>query len=422
MELQEEVTPVLSDATFNTINKSIVIPANILTAALGIISNVVNIMVFAKMSPMDTMTISLIGLAISDLLFSCITLPHFIISAFLSSGIQVLWNVDLKSLLYVAFVWQRPLFHKISITITTFVSCERSLCVVKPFLVKRIFTRKRVIIIIVAIFIVLTGLLIPVYSTGSLRRARTSNGTGSIIVLHLAPERAIAEQIALFSLGFPLVLMTQVIVFVSSVFMASGLWRHRQYRQAATAASQGWKEKDHQNNRSTSDTCKTYTDVVKNCDINADVGSIKGKVTRTAVKPRAEFPNSVPGAGKPKGKPKSNQSVQSVRGSTAKEDRLIQTVLVLAVMNVVLNTPHLVFYIYYNVNLEFRVNERFGNVYMVTADIATFLQALNAMLNVVVYLVLNTKFRAIFTRIFSFRRHDIAPSKNSLQMPRDQSY
>ena len=380
MASHAKTTPVVSDAIFNTVNKTFVIPVNILTATLGILSNVVNIVVFAKMTPMDTMTISLTGLAVSDLLFSCSTLPHFIISAAINNGVKVLWNIDLKALTYLVFVWQRPLFHKISITITMFVSCERSLCVVKPFLVKNIFTKRRVIVIIMGIFSALTALFIPVFATGTLRRAKTGNSTSSTLVVHLAPGRDIAEQVVLLSAGFPLVLICQVVIFISSVFMATGLRRHQRFREISSSSGQGGKKKEKEHSRqafstSTPDETKLSTDSPSHLD------------------------NDLKATGS---KLETNKSASNNPASSLKEDRLIQTVLVLAVMTVVLNTPLLINYIYYNVNSEFRVNEKFGNIYMIVADMGTFLQSLNAVLNIVVYLILNTKFRKLFKKIFCY--------------------
>ena len=413
-------TAIVSNAVFNTVYRSVVVPANILTAVLGILSNIVNVVVFSKMTPRDTMTISLTALAVSDLLFSCLAMSHFIIGACIVSGIQVVWSVDLKSLQYIAFVWTRPVFHKTSIAITMFMSCERSFCVVKPFLVKQIFTNRRVTFIIVAIYCIVIALFLPVNVTGSLRRHERGNGTGSIFLPHLAPGRDIAEKLVLFSVGFPLVLISQVIIVISSVFMVVGLRRHQRFRKAASStghrAGNNVKVKKVESLKMTS-TMGPFKHSLKTAGAgntkksdqywsrDGESSNERNKIVRcSSEKPSTSHDKQTEDTLERETDRPTNQnqlSAATAHDSSTKEDRLIQTVLVLAVMNVVLNTPLLVFYTYYNMNPKFRPNEKFGNLHILTTDIAAFLQSLNTVLNLLVYFTLNTKFRALIKTLFS---------------------
>ena len=402
-------TQIISDATFIIINKTVLIPTNIVITVFGILTNIANIIVFVKLTTKDTMTISLTALAVSDLLFSCLTLPHFIISALVNSGIRVLWSVDLKSLQYVGFVWQRPLFHKISITITMFVSCERSLCVVKPFLVKRIFIKRRVIVIIIGIFCGLTALFLPVYVTGGLVREDAVNGTESIFVMHLAPERATAEHVVHLTCGFSLVVISQVIIVISTVFMAEGLRRHQRFRQAVSTGGQREQKKDSgqhlrsQSSDSPASTCRSRqdsnkSDLVKETGMsdkfdgfNTSGKSLKPNQSRSSK-------NSDKTAAEPSKQKKSSASAS--QEASNKEHRLIKTVFILAVIHVVLNSPVLLHYILSNIEPGYRINQRYGNLYMLSTDIAASLHCLNGISNMFIYLALNTKFRVLFKQIF----------------------
>ncbi|GFR99592.1 chemosensory receptor C [Elysia marginata] len=377
-------TQLISDELFNTINKTVMIPVNIFITILGILNNTVNIVIFTKLATTDTMTMSLTALAVSDVLFCCFTLPNFIISALISSGIQILYNVDLTSLLYVGFVWQRPLFHKISIAITMFVSCERSLCVVKPFLVKRIFTRRRVIAVLVGIFCILTALFMPVYVSGGLVKQKTPNGSDYLFVMNLSPERATAEHIVHLLSGFSLVLTTHIAIVISSVFMAVGLRRHQRFRQKVSIARPGNKPKQKEHDpqhikTGTPNTAQGPCTVAKTTDSRSNAG-FQQQTGEVNMKP---------------GLPKTMS-----QDSSSKEHRLMKTVFTLAVIHVILNSPVLIHYVFYYLQPDFRVRRRFGNLYLLSVDIAASLHCLNGMVNIFVYLVLNTKFRLMFKDMF----------------------
>ena len=417
-------TQLLGDAMFIFVNKTVMIPVNMVITILGILNNIVTIVVFIRLASTDTMTISLTALAVSDLLFFCLTLPNFIISALVSSGIQVLWSVDLKSLQYIGFVWQRPLFHKISITITMFVSCERSLCVVKPFLVKRIFTRRRVIAVLVAIFFSLTALFMPVYVSGGLVKEQTINGTHSVLTMNLAPERALAEQIVHLGSGFSLVVASQIIIVISTIVMAEGLRRHQRFRKGASSTDQRLQKKRTELDLqalSDTDNCRNrVVPIAVGSKDNPGVPVVSGdshtkvKAFKTDQKGVAKNPsitNSYQRSEelsrqqkdcdkKDVRKKEVQTSMPILNDPSSKEHRLIKTVFTLAVMHVVLNSPVLIHYIYYYIEPEFRVNLRLGNLYLLSTDIAASLHCLNGMLNLYIYLVLNTKFRSLSKKIF----------------------
>ena len=413
------LTQLLDDAMFIFVNKTVMIPVNMVITILGILNNIVTIVVFIRLASTDTMTISLTALAVSDLLFFCLTLPNFIISALVSSGIQVLWSVDLKSLQYIGFVWQRPLFHKISITITMFVSCERSLCVVKPFLVKRIFTRRRVITVLVGIYFSLTALFMPVYVSGGLVKEETINGTHSILTMNLAPERALAEQIVHLGSGFSLVVTSQIIIVISTFVMAIGLRRHQRFRKGASSTGQRLQKKQTEHDLQALSNTDNYRNRVEpfvirtndNTGVPDETSDSKAKVKEWGVAKNPSITNSyqrtedmspqLKDCDKKDVRKKEVQTSKPITtDSSAKEHRLIKTVFTLAVMHVVLNSPVLIHYIYYYIEPEFRVNLRLANLYFLSTDIGSSLYSLNGMLNLYIYLVLNTKFRSLFLKIF----------------------
>lgn len=118
----------------------------------GIASNIINIIVFTKQGFSDTMNISLLGLAISDLcsLLTMMWSNLCFLPAFRDSDIPwVTYEVNL-----VTGLWPHVMFAKVTGWITAFISLERCVCVLLPLKVREIFTPKTHLISMVTFFVV----------------------------------------------------------------------------------------------------------------------------------------------------------------------------------------------------------------------------------------------------------------------------
>ncbi|KAI8791458.1 tachykinin peptides receptor 86C [Biomphalaria glabrata] len=118
----------------------------------GIVGNVINIIIFYRQGFKDTVNISLLGLAVSDLL-SLIT----------SLWVAICWNpliyyADLpfvpEDIEYMTGSLPHLLCTRITAWITAFVALERCLCIVIPLHVRTIITPFRTAVYIVSTFIV----------------------------------------------------------------------------------------------------------------------------------------------------------------------------------------------------------------------------------------------------------------------------
>ncbi|GFO26223.1 chemosensory receptor c [Plakobranchus ocellatus] len=355
-------TPLVSDAVALTLVKVFQIPSNVLFTILGIVGNVVNIVVFSKLNPKDTMTISLCALAVSDLLYAIFSFPFLIVNFYNLGGIYSLHNVNLSSLMWVFASYQKPLFQKISATITAFVSCERSVCVVKPFLVKQLFTKRRVLIALVGIFVFWIALFMPVFATAKLVWKYPFNKTSPVLVFQTTPKRAAAESFVQLFLGFPIEVTNQVIIVISSVFMAAGLKRHQKFRQSASSRTED--------------------------DLTAD-GKTDGQ--RKRLKDTSAQTTSFTAA------------VTAAEAAVAKEQRLIRTVLALAVIHILVHCPILAFKIAVYIIPDLRASRgsrRYTNLYRICIGALNWMLSLNGVINFFVYVKVNTKFRTVFGKMF----------------------
>ncbi|CAG5127801.1 unnamed protein product [Candidula unifasciata] len=132
----------------------------------GIFTNIINVIIFVKQGFSDTINVSLLALSISDL----------------SSLLLIMWtnlcfspairdsNIPMVTteVHLITGTWPHIVFTRITGWITAFISLERCVCVIQPLKVKTMFTRKRHVIAMVAIFTLTMGLSSFGYIPGGL--------------------------------------------------------------------------------------------------------------------------------------------------------------------------------------------------------------------------------------------------------------
>ncbi|XP_012942245.1 proteinase-activated receptor 1 [Aplysia californica] len=127
----------------------------------GIVFNAINIIIFFKQGFKDTVNISLLVLAVSDMLSSLALL-----------WLSVCYNpwyakadlpFDLQSVAYLTGGWPHLCLARISGWITAFVTFERCLCIALPLKVKAIITPRRTIYALVGIYFSMVATVAPVF-------------------------------------------------------------------------------------------------------------------------------------------------------------------------------------------------------------------------------------------------------------------
>ena len=129
----------------------------------GLISNVINIVVFLKTGSKDSVTILLLSLATSDLTFLTLISPpicYFIISALVRSHPWTFDRSFLRDLLY----WPAFTAYDLSAFISVSLGAMRCACVALPLKFKLFFTRSRTIKWVLFLIALAVSLRIPVLS------------------------------------------------------------------------------------------------------------------------------------------------------------------------------------------------------------------------------------------------------------------
>ncbi|GFO17659.1 chemosensory receptor c [Plakobranchus ocellatus] len=397
-----DAAPILSDALSKLLIDSFFRPLAVCITTLGIVGNVINIVVFRKRTPMDVMTTCFIALAVSDLLYFCFYVPNFIAQAFIKNGMRILYNVDIHSLVLFTMHYQKSLFNIISIAITAFMAIERSLCVVRPFLVKKLFTRRRVAAILTAIYLCLIALFTPSFLSVEAVWKYPGNKTEPVLMFQRTSLSAVADHIRSLMAGFSLIVVTQVIITISAGLMISGLRRHQHFRQTASSETRRPGKSERTRHKLTCFTLKSSLRKKKSIGTLESISENSKNETKpccadqqSKMKPSEKMPfphtacqNAIY-ATTSIDHNLSSQIINSAEAASSKELRLIKTVLVLAVMHVVLTSPSLIFYVAQNLIPEFGPMKTYNNMFYVAGGIITTSSSLNGMLNTFVYLTLN---------------------------------
>ncbi|CAG5119114.1 unnamed protein product [Candidula unifasciata] len=128
----------------------------------GIITNILNIITFVKQGIQDTVNISLLGLATSDL-GSQITLLYAnlnVIPAFVALDLPF----EADDIMYINGLCH-VIFTRVSAWITAYITLERCLCVTLPLKVKNVFTPNRTVLYLNLMYIIMFASVFPCFYT-----------------------------------------------------------------------------------------------------------------------------------------------------------------------------------------------------------------------------------------------------------------
>ncbi|CAL1546820.1 unnamed protein product [Lymnaea stagnalis] len=160
----------------------------------GVLSNFLSIVVLTRAGFQDTVSITLLGLSVSDLgsllsvlwrnftmreLVSTTDLPHYALEyLYLSGGTSLVW------------------FTRTTTWISAYMTFKRFLCIIVPLKVKTIITRKRAIVIIVCIYVITLATVLPAYYATQMTLEFSPEANKSILVLFFTRDRDLVNLMA----------------------------------------------------------------------------------------------------------------------------------------------------------------------------------------------------------------------------------
>ncbi|GFS10832.1 chemosensory receptor C [Elysia marginata] len=160
---------------------SILEPAQFVLLLAGLFSNTVNITVFLRAGVKDSVTTLLLALSISDGLFLTLFTPSTVRSAFSRFGLTSSREL---SIVHYLFFWPAFTFYDLSLYISVFLGVTKCSCVAMPLRFKTVFTTKRTVLALCALFCASVLLHLPMltqFRLGWVKDPKTNTTSLSVV-------------------------------------------------------------------------------------------------------------------------------------------------------------------------------------------------------------------------------------------------
>ncbi|KAH9488040.1 hypothetical protein Btru_065492 [Bulinus truncatus] len=197
----------------------------------GVISNIINMVIFVKMGLNNTVNIGFMGLAISDLL-CLVTIEWYCISfnpLFINSDV----NFFPPDVQHLSAGVPHGCFARITAWVTAYITFERCLCITAPLKVKQILTPRRTIIILILIYFIVMLPLLPEYATAYVGLKYFPYLNKTLYGLMFTSDRYKVDGLS-FLLYAVLMFVSFLAVIVFTAILVVKLHEKSQWRQKST--------------------------------------------------------------------------------------------------------------------------------------------------------------------------------------------
>ena len=232
LNASHEISRLIPDATQLYIDLALFFLVSGLLSIHGIFTNIVNIIIFYKQSLKDSSTISLFALSIYDL-GTCVT------ALFVCGGVgmnRLLGDggrIHIMSLVLVAGALPREIFLQLSMRTTALLSVERCLCVVTPLTVKRIFSRRNTLIVLILFHIDLLPVLVTMIASYRLVWIVDIQANMDILVVQVTDVGHTATMVHYFTNNITIAFLCIIMILVCTIRMISGLKSAKKFFKAS---------------------------------------------------------------------------------------------------------------------------------------------------------------------------------------------
>ncbi|RUS78917.1 hypothetical protein EGW08_013330 [Elysia chlorotica] len=402
------------NAMMGYIEVYLLVISNLMLSVFAVCTNIVSMAILAKQGIHTCVSLCLLTLSATDLLCT--------LAGFCSQASKVLMFLNKRPgfdpfALYFFTVFLSATLYDVSNTLTAFLSLERCLCVCLPLKFKDMFTFRRVVTVIVCIYLLCFGLVMPHFLSSGFQVR--SSGNSTYLALWLSADRA-AVDVYIDAVHFCQTIVVTTVVFVCTLLMIVSLNRSSKFQgentstfkqhESPSRVSGGEKAKI---NRA-AENQKLSTDTKAS---SMDWGSLTNACSTTVTADPNIRENSPVGMEEnPKSNPKSGNSVsffnsdQGIKNA-AKDKKthqsrnlnVIKTVIALCIICFTCNLSRVVVKMASSIEPRLRLGHEFSHWYQLALTICYTFQLLNCSLNIFVYYRFNQSFRATLQDVFSCR-------------------
>ncbi|XP_005099361.1 fMet-Leu-Phe receptor-like [Aplysia californica] len=214
--------------------------AAFLFSVLGIGTNVINVKTFIRMGLDDGVTVSFLGLSVSDLTVSMLNLCNSV-SLFchaLERSLGHLFRLD-PMWCVVFFTNLGTAIYVVTMLNTVFLALARCMCVVKPLHFKHAFTPMRSVVIIAVFNVFALVLYIPIFVHTGVTTEFSTDLNATRKVIWLSPDREkFKDGVLLISLTI-VPFSSQFIVTFCVILLSWSLRKASKFRFTSSSASSG---------------------------------------------------------------------------------------------------------------------------------------------------------------------------------------
>ncbi|KAK3779335.1 hypothetical protein RRG08_028892 [Elysia crispata] len=378
--------------TFETVNFSIM---SGIISIFGCATNVINIVVFCRQKFSDSVKISLLGLAISDL-GALLTLVWMSV-CFNPLFRKLSLTFDPDGVQYLTAGWPHVCFARITSYITAYITLERCLCVTLPLKVKTIIIPRRTFLTILAIFLILFASVAPVYF---------GIGLGPV-------NSTIVTYITNSTRSHSIRIGGSMNIFTTDNGMSSNKFATNN----SAACTPGHVRRLLQ---SSSTISLVYTsngaqleNISFSISVFAQLSSFVAVIICTVILVR-KLVQSSRWRARAQTVTESHVTTKTRGAMSPKDKRLVKMIIFLSIIFIVCFLPSAVNLIIMICSVEYSIVGRYRNLFLVVWSFLNCLEATNSSVNIFVYYKTNSRYRRSFRQLFKLPDKDDAEINNNV--------
>ncbi|KAK6960281.1 hypothetical protein BgiMline_035474 [Biomphalaria glabrata] len=194
----------------------------------GILSNIVNVVIFAKLGLKESVNVGLLGLAVSDIFSLAFLLADSVCfnPVFQDRNVPVL----MREIEFVVGGWPHTCFTRVTSWITALVTVERCLCIARPLKVKIILSTFRTKCAIAFIFLFVGASASPEFYVNQLTWKYNQEINKSVLGIRYIDDRGAFEGVTTVLNNIVLQYATFIVVVIATVILVVKLHEKSKWR------------------------------------------------------------------------------------------------------------------------------------------------------------------------------------------------
>ncbi|BFZ17952.1 hypothetical protein BsWGS_20992 [Bradybaena similaris] len=332
--------------------------AGVVMSTLGAIGNTINIKTFISMGLTDGVTVSLLVLSFTDLVFLVARLCRAVSAGLMAGEVirqYLVWFPVDPTALHFYFAHVGHILYTYIITITTFLAIARCMCVLKPLSFKYVFTTQMSLLILGGSLVFCVVCLCPIFAFMGITKSFDERINATRGMLLIVPGRELARHITRGIRDIGLAVPSEVIVVICVVIKIRCLKASSKFRHRSQLGSM------------------TNTSLVQVFQSSMMSLSCEGFV-----------PNKEP-----------IPAVSNTRSPklSSKDLNAVRQVFLISVVFITCNTPKIIMTIAGFQMPEFSLGGTLENIFMSLSWLTDLFQIINASAGLIIYYKYNSKFR-----------------------------